>query len=103
MTHGAPASRQPPGHDFRSPLQHGQCPVRKPGSRVDGASRKWGTGQSWRLVASTGVLTVNARAAPGGSDRRLLAVVHLDMVGYSRLIGLDDVGTVTKFGPCVAN
>ena len=24
--------------------------------------------------------------------RKLIAVVHADMVGYSRLIGLDDVG-----------
>ena len=26
--------------------------------------------------------------------RKLIAVVHADMVGYSRLIGLDDVGTL---------
>ena len=31
------------------------------------------------------------------SDRRkLIAVVHADMVGYSRLIGLDDVGTLER-------
>jgi adenylate cyclase len=28
--------------------------------------------------------------------RRLVAVVHADMVGYSRLIGLDDVGTLER-------
>jgi adenylate cyclase len=28
--------------------------------------------------------------------RRLIAVVHADMVGYSRLIGLDDVGTLDR-------
>jgi hypothetical protein len=30
--------------------------------------------------------------APGG--RKLIAVVYADMVGYSRLIGLDDIGTL---------
>ena len=28
--------------------------------------------------------------------RRLIAVVYADMVGYSRLIGLDDVGTFDR-------
>ena len=32
--------------------------------------------------------------APGG--RRLIAVVYADMVGYSRLIGLDDAGTLGR-------
>jgi adenylate cyclase len=32
--------------------------------------------------------------APGG--RRLMAVVYADMVGYSRLIGLDDLGTLER-------
>ena len=34
----------------------------------------------------------------GGSlvGRKLIAVVHADMVGYSRLIGLDDVGTLER-------
>jgi adenylate cyclase len=31
---------------------------------------------------------------PGG--RKLIAVVHADMVGYSRLIGLDDLGTLER-------
>ena len=31
------------------------------------------------------------------SDRRkLIAVVYADMVGYSRLIGLDDAGTLER-------
>ena len=30
------------------------------------------------------------------AERRLAAVVHGDMVGYSRLIGLDDVGTLER-------
>ena len=32
---------------------------------------------------------------PSGG-RKLIAVVHADMVGYSRLIGLDDVGTLER-------
>ena len=28
--------------------------------------------------------------------RKLIAVVYIDMVGYSRLIGLDDVGTLER-------
>ena len=28
--------------------------------------------------------------------RKLIAVVHADMVGYSRLIGLDDIGTLER-------
>jgi adenylate cyclase len=28
--------------------------------------------------------------------RKLIAVVHADMAGYSRLIGLDDVGTLAR-------
>src|ERR1700761_8879895 len=32
--------------------------------------------------------------APGG--RKLIAVVYADMVGYSHLIGLDDIGTLER-------
>ena len=32
--------------------------------------------------------------SPGG--RKLIAVVYADMVGYSRLITLDDVGTIER-------
>ena len=28
--------------------------------------------------------------------RKLVAVVHADMIGYSRLIGLDDAGTLER-------
>ena len=48
----------------------------------------------------TGLITMSVRASdpigrpPGG--RKLIAVVHADMVGYSRLIGLDDVGTLER-------
>ena len=34
------------------------------------------------------------RGHPGG--RKLIAVVYADMVGYSRLIGLDDIGTLER-------
>ena len=38
-----------------------------------------------------------SRAIEGPPDRRkLIAVVHADMVGYSRLIGLDDAGTLER-------
>src|ERR1700722_8898310 len=36
----------------------------------------------------------DARKPP--DRRKLIAVVHADMVGYSRLIGLDDVGTLER-------
>src|SRR5271166_2523218 len=36
----------------------------------------------------------NQIRASGG--RKLVAIVHADMVGYSRLIGLDDVGTLER-------
>ena len=35
-----------------------------------------------------------AGKASGG--RKLIAVVYADMVGYSRLIGLDDAGTLRR-------
>src|SRR6185503_17725533 len=48
------------------------------------------------------VLNVNAAghetdlAGWGVGGRRLIAVVYADMVGYSRLIGLDDAGTLRR-------
>jgi adenylate cyclase len=33
-------------------------------------------------------------SAPGG--RKLIAVLYADMIGYSRLIGLDDIGTLER-------
>ena len=41
----------------------------------------------------------NPSAAPAGKPqdrRKLVAVVYADMVGYSRLIGLDDAGTLER-------
>ena len=35
-----------------------------------------------------------SESSPG--NRRLVAVVYADMVGYSRLIGLDDIGTLER-------
>jgi class 3 adenylate cyclase len=45
-------------------------------------------------VSATGVNPDLAGKAAGG--RRLIAVVYADMVGYSRLIGLDDAGTLRR-------
>ena len=36
------------------------------------------------------------RAGKAAGGRRLIAVVYADMVGYSRLIGLDDAGTISR-------
>ena len=35
--------------------------------------------------------------------RKLIAVVYADMVGYSRLIGLDDAGTLARLKSLRAN
>jgi len=41
--------------------------------------------------------TSGPNATEASSDRRkLVAVLYADMVGYSRLIGLDDVGTLQR-------
>ncbi len=44
-------------------------------------------------MASTSASDLIGRG-PGG--RKLIAVVYFDMVGYSRLIGLDDIGTLER-------
>src|SRR6516162_6560330 len=46
------------------------------------------------VVSATGVGPDLAGKAAGG--RRLIAIVYADMVGYSRLIGLDDAGTLRR-------
>jgi adenylate cyclase len=43
----------------------------------------------------SGTKTPDSTGRPSGG-RKLIAVVHADMVGYSRLIGLDDVGTLDR-------
>src|ERR1700758_2964610 len=48
-----------------------------------------------RLLAMSGSNTSDLIGrSPGG--RKLIAVVYADMVGYSRLIGLDDLGTLER-------
>ena len=44
-------------------------------------------------VSATGNANLAGKAAGG---RRLIAIVYADMVGYSRLIGLDDAGTLRR-------
>jgi adenylate cyclase len=46
------------------------------------------------LVSATEISSDLAGKAPGG--RKLIAVVYADMVGYSRLIGVDDAGTLCR-------
>ena len=44
-------------------------------------------------------MSASGSSNPTGNSpdrRKLIAVVHADMVGYSRLIGLDDVGTLER-------
>jgi len=51
----------------------------------------------WEMNAYSGTkpgLAFEASPATGG--RKLIAVVYADMVGYSRLIGLDDAGTLRR-------
>ncbi|HME27634.1 MAG TPA: adenylate/guanylate cyclase domain-containing protein [Acetobacteraceae bacterium] len=45
-------------------------------------------------MSATGIGSDLAGKAAGG--RKLIAVVYADMVGYSRLIGLDDTGTLRR-------
>ena len=46
------------------------------------------------VVSATGIGPDLAGKAAGG--RKLIAVIYADMVGYSRLIGLDDNGTLER-------
>src|SRR5215472_11492524 len=50
-------------------------------------------GRAEREPKDTGALDLMAR---GPSKRKLTAVLYIDMVGYSRLIGLDDIGTLER-------
>jgi len=52
---------------------------------------------SFRGSNTGAVMAVNKSTSDSSLDRRkLIAVMYADMVGYSRLIGLDDVGTVQR-------
>ena len=54
---------------------------------------------SWRPVvsfASRGLCIVSVTRATEPGRRKLIAVLYADMVGYSRLIGLDDAGTLER-------
>ena len=50
------------------------------------------TAQSYIMPLRTG-LRAMAEAHPGRVGRRLAAIVAADVAGYSRLMGLDEVGT----------
>jgi class 3 adenylate cyclase len=47
------------------------------------------------LPIMSGTKTPDSTGRPS-RGRKLIAVLHADMVGYSRLIGLDDVGTLER-------
>src|SRR5476649_1003639 len=57
----------------------------------DGGHSDWRRG----LPIMSGTKTPDPTVKLSGG-RKLIAVVHADMVGYSRLIGLDDVGTLQR-------
>ena len=44
----------------------------------------------------TGITDRLDLSGQANEGRKLIAVVYADMVGYSRLIGLDDVGTLQR-------
>ena len=48
-------------------------------------------------MSGTGISDLRSSAG-----RKLIAVLLADMVGYSRLIGMDDVGTLNGGGHCAA-
>jgi len=50
----------------------------------------WAAGRYWSFALASRLRAHHGKAS------RLLAAVHTDMVGYSRLFALDDVGTVAR-------
>src|SRR3984957_5029139 len=59
----------------------------------------WLAFQNDRLERRNMAMTSALGPTHGATDRRkLIAVLHADVVGYSRLIGLDDVGTLGRLG-----
>jgi adenylate cyclase len=83
------------------------------GGSTGGPERGSPAASAWRLVvptiqcANVGIVSTTgagsdlAGSAAGG--RKLVAVVYADMVGYSRLIGLDDAGTLARLKALRAN
>ena len=83
-----------------------------PGSSRAGEQSSHGGRAGWKIAGRLWVFSASARgveapsfmssysgsdqvgSAPGG--RKLIAVLYADMVGYSRLIGLDDIGTLER-------
>ena len=83
-----------------------------PGTSLAGDQLGRGRRAGWRVVGPLRMFAASARGAkaqtimssnsasdligraPGG--RKLIAVLHADMAGYSRLIGLDDIGTLER-------
>ena len=63
---------------------------------LDGLQRP--AGKAERANRSIAVSGSNTSNPTGNSQdrRKLIAVVYADMVGYSRLIGLDDAGTLER-------
>jgi class 3 adenylate cyclase len=47
-------------------------------------------------VPSVAVTKASDQIGRSSGGRKLIAVLHADVVGYSRLIGLDDVGTLQR-------
>src|SRR6187200_961779 len=65
--------------------------------RVSRATVVTGGGQDCATVPIVGTTGNNADlAGEAAGVRQLIAVVYADMVGYSRLIGLDDAGTLRR-------
>jgi adenylate cyclase len=53
--------------------------------------------QKGAKLAAVSSTDINSElAGKGAGGRRLVAVVHADMAGYSRLIGMDDAGTIRR-------
>ena len=69
--------------------------------RRSSAGRDRSDGPTRLVVSAIDASTDLAGNAAGG--RKLIAVVHADMVGYSRLIGLDDGGTLARLRTLRAN
>ena len=49
-----------------------------------------------RVLVKEPPLSYDALTGPAFSERQLRAVMHADVAGYSRLIGLDDAGTLRR-------